>query len=130
MESVAELILSSNQARLRCAPPHGAARAALWLEAPRARARSDVRANCICSGGSSRLPHFPASAGTRRERSAWPAAMAFGHSRLNPAESRRSGSYRDELPSGSQPRPGKRSVRTYCFIVSYVGVAYPPAESP
>jgi hypothetical protein len=25
---------------------------------------------------------------------------------------------------------GRRSVCTYCFIVSYVGVAYPPAESP
>jgi hypothetical protein len=23
---------------------------------------------------------------------------------------------------------GRRSVCTYCFIVSYVGVAYPPAE--
>jgi hypothetical protein len=31
----------------------------------------------------------PASPGTRRERSASPAAMAYGHPRLKPAESRR-----------------------------------------
>jgi hypothetical protein len=35
IEAVAELILSNDQARLRCAPPRGALR----LEAPRARAR-------------------------------------------------------------------------------------------
>src|SRR5260370_40655761 len=28
------------------------------------------------------------------------------------------------------PDQGRRSVCTYCFIVSYVGVAYPPAEWP
>src|SRR6266487_1519898 len=42
--TVEQLIPLPNRAvlksrRLRCAPPHGAARAALWLEAPRARAR-------------------------------------------------------------------------------------------
>jgi hypothetical protein len=55
-----------------------AARAALWLEAPRARARSDVRANCICSGGSSRLPIVrrqpePVESAMRRPRR-WPSA--------------------------------------------------------
>ena len=124
MESVAELILSSNQARLRCAPPHGAARAALWLEAPRARARSDVRANCICSGGSSRLPHFPASAGTRRERSAWPAATP---DRTRPRVAGVAAIEMTYRPVRSHSQ-GRRSVCTDCF--SYVGVAYPPAESP
>ncbi len=60
--------------RLRCAPPHGAARAALWLEAPRARrARSGDQVPGSW-GGSSPLWQCPASTGTRRGRCASPAA--------------------------------------------------------
>jgi len=56
---------------------------------PRAQARQLGAASQLFRGGSSRLPDSPALPGTRRERSASPPAMAFGHSRLNPAESRR-----------------------------------------
>jgi hypothetical protein len=67
-----------NAAPLRSAArryPHGAARAALWLEAPRARARQPDASTRLTRGGSSPLPDSPASAGTRRGRSASPAAM-------------------------------------------------------
>ena len=78
--------------RIKAAPLRSAARrrrAALWLEAPRARARQLGAVEPGFWVGSSPLPNSPASTGIRRERSASPAAMACGHSRLNPAESRR-----------------------------------------
>jgi hypothetical protein len=57
----------------------------LWL-------RADAPTRCTKptdQGGSSPLSDYPASTGTRRERYASPMAMACGHSRQNPAESRR-----------------------------------------
>jgi hypothetical protein len=68
---------SQDQARLRCAPPHGAARAALWLEAPRARERQ-IDAACRLSrwlipaprlSGVARNPSRALRVATR-----WPAA--------------------------------------------------------
>ena len=71
--------------------------AAPALPAPRSGSRPRSRGRAILiavgrsiSNSSSPLYHCPASAGTRRERFASPAAMACGHPRLNPAESRRS----------------------------------------
>ena len=57
---------------------------------PRAHGRASWEQSSQVSGlAHPRFPNSPASTGTRRERSASPAAMACGHSRLNPAESRR-----------------------------------------
>jgi hypothetical protein len=93
----------------------GASRAALWLEAPRARARQLGSVSRIARLAHPRLPIFrrrpePVESASRR------CAMACGHPRLNPAESRRimapSGEGRraawrsqDESPLGITPLP-------------------------
>ena len=64
MESVAELILSSNQG----AAALGASRAVLWLEAPLARARRSVRLTAPAQGWLIPVSDCPASARNRRER--------------------------------------------------------------
>jgi hypothetical protein len=69
MDSIAELVCSNDQERLRCAPPHGASRDALWLEAPRAGAPG-MRDGHLDHVGILCLANCPASTGTRRERSA------------------------------------------------------------
>jgi hypothetical protein len=99
-----------NAAPLRSAArryPHGAARAALWLEAPRARARQPDASTRLTRGGSSPLPDSPASAGTRRGRSASPAAMWRDGLRPPPTEPGRESpvlcSYRGREPTVHVP---------------------------
>jgi hypothetical protein len=102
-----------DQERLRCAPPlSGASRAALWLEAPLARARRNYQ----------RRSHLlrwliPAFLIIRRRPEpvesaiASPAAMACGHARLNPAECRRSCNY-PGWRHASRPATGPMGLRT------------------
>jgi hypothetical protein len=74
-------------APLRCAAARSAPRSGLR---PRSRGRARlVPGGPLFSDGSSPPSEYPASARTRRGRCAPPPAMAFGHPRQNPAESRR-----------------------------------------
>jgi hypothetical protein len=78
------LLRSRRRHRRRTASP--APRSGLM---PRSRGRASSKRDLDRPGGSSPLPDCPASSGTRRERFASPPAMACGHPRQNPAESRR-----------------------------------------
>jgi hypothetical protein len=77
-----------DQARLRCAPPRGALRAALWLEAPLARAR---QLDAVTGLVKWLIPASRLSGVDRNPSRALRVAdaMACGHPRQNPAESRR-----------------------------------------
>jgi hypothetical protein len=89
-------------APLRSAAARSAPRSGLR---PRSRGRARHIGEAGCSGGSFSASHRPASARTRRGRSASPAAMACGHPRPNLAESRRFWQL-----SGMRPGPGSVKV--------------------
>jgi hypothetical protein len=69
---------SPSSRRLRCAPPHGALRAALWLEAPRARARQLRATGSLTAGGDSLAPSLSGvgrnPSRTLRIATRWPTA--------------------------------------------------------